>query len=82
MPVLAGIYRFVETHGLPLDVLLEVVHDRGAVPCWLSFMREAESAGMRRDRALSKLAEAVTDVHGSEFCENVMTRLGAFLTQW
>lgn len=75
VPVLAGVYRFFETHGLPLDVVLSVVKERGALPCWVSFVREALAAGMRFERALAKLDEAIADAYGPAFRDVVIGRL-------
>ena len=73
--VYAGVYQFFETHGMPLDILLSMLRDRDAVPCWMSFHREALAAGMKHERILSKLDEALSDVYGPEFRDAVIQRL-------
>ena len=73
--VIAGIYREHETTGIPLDVILEVIRDRGYVPDWYSFAVEAVEAGMSLRRAISKLEPAVADVFGREIRDVVVARL-------
>lgn len=75
--VVAGVYRTYETEGLPLDVILDSLRSRGAVPDWEAFVREAEDAGMGRDRILSMLDPAISDSYGPEFRDRVMSRLRA-----
>lgn len=75
VPVLAGVYRFFETHGLPLDVVLTVLRERGALPCWCSFYREAAAAGMKHERIISKLDEAIADAYGPAFRDVVIDKL-------
>lgn len=64
-PVVDGVYRFYETHGVPLDVVLEELKSRGVVPCWVSMYREAVAAGMKHDRIISKMEAAIADSYGS-----------------
>lgn len=73
--VVEGVYRFFETHGLPLDVLLDRLRSRGIIPSWLSFYDEARKAGMKHERILSKLSESLGDVYGPSFRDVVIKRL-------
>jgi len=73
--VLAGVYRFYETEGLPLDALFEVLQGKNAIPCWVSLYREAITAGMKHDRVLARLDPAISDVFGSELRDRVLSRL-------
>lgn len=74
-PVVAGVYRVFETLGLPLEVVLQVVHDKDMVPCWMSLYREAKAAGMQHDRILSKLDPAISDSYGVVFRDFVIRAL-------
>lgn len=73
--VLAGVYKTFETHGLPLDILLDVLLQKDAIPCWMSFYREASAAGMKHERILSKLEGPLSDVYGGEFQKVVFAKL-------
>ena len=74
-PVVAGIYRFHETAGIPVDIILEVIRDRGHMPDWQSFVVEAVSAGMSVERAIAKLEPCIVDVFGPEMRDVVVARL-------
>lgn len=74
-PVFSGIYKFFETHGMPLDELLMLLKERSTLPSWLHFYDEARAAGMKHDRILSKLDPAISDVYGAKFRDVTFQRL-------
>jgi alanyl-tRNA synthetase len=74
--VLSGLYKFYETVGLPLDVLLHCFQEKNALPDWVDFYTSALAAGMEHERILSKLEEAVSDSFGKEFSDHVISTLG------
>lgn len=73
--VLAGLYKFYETHGLPLDVLFDCCMERNTIPDWIDLYQSARLAGMQHDRVLSKLEEAISDSYGKEWSDIVISRL-------
>jgi len=74
--VLSGLYKFYETVGLPLDVLLHCFQEKNVLPDWVDFYTSALAAGMGHERILSKLEEAVSDSFGKEFSDKVIFTLG------
>ncbi len=79
--VVSGVYRFFETHGLPLDVVFDLLRGRDSVPDWTAFYREAQAAGMKHDRIIAKLSESISDSYGGEFRDEVLKRLEASLAR-
>jgi hypothetical protein len=77
--VVQGVYRFYETTGVPLDVILDQLRERGVVPDWPQFVIEAVEAGMSVPRAISLLEPALADSFGSAFCDVVVSRLKLLL---
>jgi hypothetical protein len=75
LPVVAGVFRFCETYGLPLVDLLYVLQKQGVMVDWLAYVSEAERAGMKRTRVLVGLDVAISDVYGALFRDNVLKRL-------
>jgi hypothetical protein len=73
--VVRGVYRLYETEGLPLDVILDSLMAHDSIPDWTAFVVEAELAGMKRDRILSKLDAAIVDTYGSTMRDMVLQRL-------
>lgn len=73
--VIRGIFRLYETEGLPLDVIFDSLISRNCIPDWKHFVQEAEDAGMKLDRILSKLDPAIADTYGPELRDVVLSRL-------
>ena len=73
--VVRGVYRLYETEGLPLDVIFDALIAHNSIPDWTSFVSEAELAGMKLDRILSKLDAAIADTYGSGMRDVVLQRL-------
>jgi alanyl-tRNA synthetase len=63
------VFPFVDTHGIPLDVVLDKLREHGLMPDWLEFYESAVKAGWHRERVVHRLEEAVGDVYGPEFRE-------------
>jgi hypothetical protein len=74
-PVYAGVYKFYETYGLPLDVILTTFQQKGWVPDWIDLYIDAIKAGMEHDRIISKLDEAISDSYGKQWSDEVILRL-------
>lgn len=77
--VVAGVYEFYETYGLPLDSLFDSLNQKNQIPCWISFYKEAKFAGMKHERILSKLEESISDVYGKEFSDIVLSKLNTLM---
>jgi hypothetical protein len=73
--VFTGLYKFYETIGLPLDVLLSCFHAQNIAPDWMDFYKSARQAGMGHDRIISKLEEAISDSFGRECSDQVIFTL-------
>lgn len=80
-PVYAGVYKFYETHGLPLDSILTVFQERGWVPDWADLYLGAMAAGMQHDRIISKLEQDISDSFGKEWTDAVILRLNKIFGQ-
>lgn len=78
--VVAGVWAFYETHGLPLDVILSLCIQKNWMPCWTSLYKDMLSAGMKHGRILSKLEESISDSYGKAFCDVVISRLNNIFT--
>lgn len=81
-PVYGGVYKFYETHGLPLDVIFISFIEKGWMPDWIDYYKSSLAGGMQHSRILSKLEEAISDTFGKEFCDVVISKLdNMFKTQ-
>ena len=70
--VLSGLYKYFETTGLPLDIILDQVKTKNMVPSWKHLYNEMIQAGMDHDRAISRISLAIFDVYGREYRNNVI----------
>ena len=77
--VYGGVFKFYDTIGVPLSVMLASLQDRGMIPCLLSFARDAMEAGWKKQTVLSRLEEAVIDTYGRDHWAEVKTRLDVVL---
>jgi hypothetical protein len=75
--VVIGVYREYETNGLPLDVLLMLLDEKGITPCWISLYRESKRAGKKHSRIISQISSALQDSFGEKYRDEVITRLEA-----
>ncbi len=76
--VMSGVYRFAETYGLPLDMIFTIMQERNQMPSWVSFYKEAKSAGMKHRRIIAKLSEPMREVFGADFTTHVLGRLETY----
>lgn len=72
-PVFAGVYRLFETTGLPLDLLGQIIWERGGAVDWEATAEEMRSAGVADVR--SRLEELARPL-GEECLRRVALLLG------
>lgn len=65
-PVMAGIFRIAETHGVPLDVILEQLHQENLCIDWRDYYLSALASGMTASKVLTQIEQACADVYGPE----------------
>lgn len=65
--VVSDTFKFVGTHGLPLDVLLHVLKDKGLVIDWLDFIQDARRDGWKDRTIRARILAAVADVFGPAY---------------
>lgn len=79
--VIGGMYQFIETHGLPLDILVAQIDAKGAVPNWVDFLDSSVEAGSKWERAVLKLSTAVKDCYGPKYFEEWERKLKEYETR-
>lgn len=70
-----GVWAMYETHGLPLDVIFDVLIQKESIPDWIALYKQMRESGMQHSRILSKLDEAISDSYGKEFRDVVISTL-------
>ena len=69
----------MDTHGVPLDLVLDQLKIKGMMPDWLDYVEAARKAGWRTERTVRQLAVAIGDVYGPDFCSAWEERMGVAL---
>jgi hypothetical protein len=64
-PVVAGLFPVVNSEGVGLDLLLEVMHDRRWAVDWLDFLRTAREFGWNMRTTLGRIHGALEQVEGA-----------------
>lgn len=73
--VVAGVYEFHETYGMPLEFLFFWLSENNMIPDWLDFYRWAINNNMRHKRILIKLKDPIEDAYGVDFAAEVFSTL-------
>ena len=72
---MGGIFPLCDTHGVPLDLIIDKLDQLGFICDWLDFHEHAIAKGWRTDRTISKLGEVVGDIYGSSWREEWEKRM-------
>ena len=76
----SGVFKMVDTYGLPLDIIIDQLKDRGMMPDWIDFYDQAIKVGWKPKGVLSKLSEAIIDVYGIDFYTGWLSRMEEYTT--
>lgn len=74
-PVYDGVFKLYDTHGLPLDVTLHALRERGAVVDWLDLFESARRAGWKDKKILAWCEQSLRDSLDPD-ADEIMLRLG------
>jgi alanyl-tRNA synthetase len=74
-PLVDGVFSLYDTHGVPLDVLLGHILDRGWMIAWLDFAAEARAAGWKRRRVMVAVEHALRDAGHGALADIVLPRM-------
>lgn len=73
--VLAGVFQFYDSHGLPLDIVFSLLKDQGYSISYYDFVKDAAIAGWKNETIILRLREAIIDVYGKEYWLEVEKKL-------
>ena len=73
--VVGDIFKFFDTHGLPLADMFSMCIASDLQPCWIDFYNQAIEHGWKHKTILLRLADALTDSYGAEYAKIVIERL-------
>lgn len=70
-PVIRGLFKTMDTYGIPLMMILDRLSECQSVPDWEDFARSAKAHGWKRRTCESRIHEALVDCYGPESKEPI-----------
>ncbi len=77
--VVQGAFYFVETHGIPLDMVIEHLENKNMIIDWCDFYEDALKNNWGVRTIFTKIEMALLDLYGRDYAENVLCRLHHYL---
>ncbi len=71
---MSGVFSFVGTHGIPLEVVLEMMKSKGWVVSWPDYVRESMRQGSKMRTVRSRVMSSVGEVYGPFYLRGFETR--------
>ena len=71
----------MNSEGLPLDVVLDQLHQNGIVPDWSSFIEDAIKCGWNLGSLRSKIETSTGDVYGPEHRDEVLRKYDLYINK-
>jgi hypothetical protein len=65
--VVSGLFRLMDTQGIPLDIILEFLQISDLVPSWTHFYKEAVVSGWTHKTTILRMETVITDIYGIEY---------------
>jgi len=73
------VWRWHATHGVPLEISLPMLADRGLVPTWDTLLDSARKDGANAKTLVRRLQSAVQDAYGKEVGREIANRLPSLI---
>lgn len=72
-------FRFVGTHGVPLELVLSFFKDNGLLIAWDSFVTDALKDGWKKRTIRARASAAIGDVFGEVYLKEWLIRMDKLL---
>ncbi len=74
--IMRGMFKFVGTYGLPLEVVIDFLNKRNITIDWVDYCTDALKDGHNPSTIKARILEAVGDVFGDKYREGFKEELG------
>lgn len=77
-PVIPGLFKLYDTHGLPLSLACNLIYEHDAAPNWLEFVLDAKKSGWSDKKIMSLCHELSQDcefLRGTGFSDRMLNLL-------
>lgn len=78
-PVIGNIFWLTDTHGLPLEIILDFLRNNGMVPSWPDYIDRAIKAKWNLSNTITKILHAVSDTYGPACAAEVESRIRLYI---
>ena len=79
LTVVGNVFRLSDTHGLPLETILDFFESRGIVIDWIEYYHDCINAGWKDKTIIQKIEYPLQDVYGHKHSDEVMQRLKEYM---
>jgi hypothetical protein len=73
--VIAGVFYFTSTHGLPLEIILGEFNNNNMVVDWYDYCKSALKFGQKESSMRAGIREAIVDNFGPFYLKKFLIRL-------
>lgn len=79
--VIGGVFKMVDTYGIPLEIILIKFKEDGLLVDWCDFIDNALNSNWKISSALTKIEMAVSDIYGRDYSKEVILRLQYYIAK-
>jgi len=78
--VVANTFKIFDAHGLPLDMMLDLMKENNMIPDWIDFYNEASASGWKDKTIRNRIHTAVNNSYGKEQADKTLNRLDYYIS--
>jgi len=76
---ISGVFKMIDTHGIPLEIILGILDDKKMVVAWDEFIDDARAHGWKDKTIRTKITGAVNEVFDHEYMQHFTERLELYM---
>lgn len=78
--VVKNTFKIFDAHGLPLDIMLDLMKENNMIPDWIDFYNEASASGWKDKTIRNRIHTAVNNSYGKEQADKTLNRLDYYIS--
>lgn len=72
-------FKVHETHGVPLDTIIQVLEENNMIIDWIEFFEESLKCNWNIKTTVNKIQVSLLDLYGKEYSDEVIKRLKMYI---
>jgi alanyl-tRNA synthetase len=73
--VVSGVFKLIDTNGIPLDIILQDLNKKNIIIDWIDFYLHAKKSGWKLKTIIDKIKYPLIDINGEEYSKSVLYRI-------